>query len=130
MLLRKDTANTQEHKDKYKALSERDSGFTTNLNGGFELEEHRLAHEDFTSLKAKCFHFMLCQVYLLSRAASTNLEQALYDAVHIQILHPAQQVGASELRIVRAMEAFLHSPFLFLWRDAVRSALNRFSKHR
>jgi hypothetical protein len=88
MLVRKDSANTQEHKDKYKALSERDSGFTTNFDGGFELEEHRLAHEDFTSLEAKRFDFMLRQVYLLPRTASTNLEQALYDAVHIQILHP------------------------------------------
>lgn len=61
-------------------------GPTANLDGGLELQQVWLAHEDFTSSATQLSHFMFCKLHLFAWTCVPARQQAGNDVVESGIL--------------------------------------------
>ena len=59
------------------------SAHTHDLQGGFQLQQDRLADEDFSGLQAQASNFCFCEIHILAGALPTNRQQPLDDIVYI-----------------------------------------------
>ena len=90
---------------------------TANLNGGLELQQVGLAHEDLLGREAQLPDLLLCQLDLLARAPVANIKQAVDDVIEKSLLLQQSSNGA-------ALEAW---PWKFLMRCGVAQNRREYS---